>query len=89
MGSSRGGERPVAPANLISLADFQQGASHLRAREEELIEIVKARQADIVLSIWKASTDAVFRAFDGYERKRVCYVQGPGFRVSFARWRDG
>jgi len=37
-----------------------------------------ALNADVVLFVWMASTHAVFRAFDNYERKRFCYVQGTG-----------
>ena len=41
-------------------------------------ETATARQADVVLFVWLASTHAVFRAFDGFDRKRFCYVQGTG-----------
>ena len=41
-------------------------------------ETKQAQQADVVLFVWMASTHAVFRAFDGYDRKRFCYVQGTG-----------
>jgi len=41
-------------------------------------ETAQARQADVVLFVWMASTHAVFRAFDGFDRKRFCYVQGTG-----------
>jgi hypothetical protein len=37
-----------------------------------------ARKSDVVLFVWLASTHAVFRAFDGFNRKRLCYVQGTG-----------
>ena len=37
-----------------------------------------ALSADVVLFVWMASTHAVFRAFDSYDRKRFCYVQGTG-----------
>lgn len=48
-----------------------------------------ACQADVVLYVWAASTHAVFRAFDGYDRKRFCYVQGTGSSSivrSLERW---
>ena len=41
-------------------------------------ETAQACQADVVLYVWSASTHAVFRAFDGFDRKRFCYVQGTG-----------
>ena len=41
-------------------------------------ETTLACQADVVLYVWSASTHAVFRAFDAYDRKRFCYVQGTG-----------
>jgi hypothetical protein len=37
-----------------------------------------ACNADVVLFVWLASTHALFRAFDQYERKKLCYVQGTG-----------
>lgn len=42
-------------------------------------ETALAKQADVVLFVWMASTHAVFRAFDGFDKKRFCYVQGTGF----------
>ena len=41
-------------------------------------ETKQAQQADVVLFVWMASTHAVFRAFDGFDRNRFCYVQGTG-----------
>ena len=41
-------------------------------------ETQNARMADVVLFVWLASTHAVFRAFDGFDRRRFCYVQGTG-----------
>lgn len=52
-------------------------------------ETSHARQADVVLYVWMASTHAVFRAFDGYDRKRFCYIQGTGSSSivrSLERW---
>jgi len=52
-------------------------------------ETTNARQADVVLFVWMASTHAVFRAFDGFDRKRFCYVQGTGASSivrSLERW---
>lgn len=37
-----------------------------------------ACNADVVIYVWMASTHAVFRAFDGFDRERFCYVQGTG-----------
>lgn len=34
--------------------------------------------ADVVLFVWMATTHSVFRAFDGFDRRRFCYVQGTG-----------
>ena len=41
-------------------------------------ETAQACQAEVALYVWSASTHAVFRAFDGYDRKKFCYVQGTG-----------
>lgn len=52
-------------------------------------ETTTARQADVVLFVWLASTHAVFRAFDGFDRKQFCYVQGTGSSSivrSLERW---
>jgi hypothetical protein len=52
-------------------------------------ETAHARQADVVLFVWMASTHAVFRAFDGYDRNKFCYVQGTGASSivrSLERW---
>jgi predicted DNA-binding protein len=37
-----------------------------------------ARTANVILFVWMASTHAIFRAFDGFDRRRFCYVQGTG-----------
>jgi hypothetical protein len=52
-------------------------------------ETTTARQADVVLFVWLASTHAVFRAFDGFDRKQFAYVQGTGSSSivrSLERW---
>jgi len=41
-------------------------------------ETTLACTADVVLFVWMASTHAVFRAFDGFDKKQFCYVQGTG-----------
>jgi len=49
----------------------------------------QARAADVVLFVWMATSHAVFRAFDGFDRKRFCYVQGTGSSSivrSLERW---
>lgn len=38
----------------------------------------RALTADVVLFVWMATTHAVFREFDGFDRNRFCYVQGTG-----------
>lgn len=51
-----------------------------------------ARNADVVLFVWLATSHAVFRAFDGFDRKRFCYVQGTGASSivrSLERWAMG
>lgn len=37
-----------------------------------------ALKSNVVLFVWLATTHAVFRAFDGYARQCLCYVQGTG-----------
>ena len=41
-------------------------------------ETDQARFCDVVLFVYMATTHAVFRAFDGFDRKKLCYVQGTG-----------
>jgi hypothetical protein len=38
----------------------------------------QAQTCDVVLFVWMATTHAVFREFDEYNRERFCYVQGTG-----------
>jgi hypothetical protein len=77
----------------------QQAAAMIRQRTAAEVTIVAsttagqetahARDADVVLFVWMASTHAVFRAFDGFDRKRFCYVQGTGSSSivrSLERW---
>lgn len=52
-------------------------------------ETTLACTADVVLFVWMASTHAVFRAFDSFDRKRFIYVQGTGsasITRSLERW---
>ena len=41
-------------------------------------ETALACTVDVVLFVWMTSTHAVFRAFDGFDKKQFCYVQGTG-----------
>jgi hypothetical protein len=75
---------------IICLREEQanQAANVIRERSGAKVTIVTATaagaettqacQADVVLFVWMASTHAVFRAFDRFDRKRFCYVQGTG-----------
>jgi hypothetical protein len=48
-----------------------------------------ARTADVVLFVWMATSHAVFRAFDRFDRNRLCFVQGTGASSilrSLERW---
>jgi hypothetical protein len=52
-------------------------------------ETDRALDADVVLFVWMASTHAVFRAFDGFDRRKFLYVQGTGSSSiirSLERW---
>jgi hypothetical protein len=49
----------------------------------------QARSCDVVLFVWLATSHAVFRAFDGFDRNKLCYVQGTGISSivrSLERW---
>lgn len=49
----------------------------------------RALKCDVVLFVWMATTHAVFRAFDGLDRRKFCYVQGTGAAsivVALERW---
>ena len=41
-------------------------------------ETRSALDADLIAYVWSASTHAVFRAFDGVDRRKIAYVQGTG-----------
>jgi hypothetical protein len=41
-------------------------------------ETDQAKCSDVVLFVWMTSSHAVFRAFDGFDRRKFCYVQGTG-----------
>ena len=66
----------------------KQAAKEIRERCGSRVTVVtdtaagwqttQACTADVVLFVWLASTHAVFRAFDGYDRQKFCYVQGTG-----------
>ena len=66
----------------------KQAAEEIKARSGAKVTIVtdttagaqttQACTADVVLFVWMASTHAVFHAFDDYDRKHFCYVQGTG-----------
>ena len=48
-----------------------------------------ALTADVVLFVWKATSHAVFRAFDSMDRKKFAYVQGTGAAsivLALERW---
>lgn len=66
----------------------REAAEQIRARTGAQVTLVTgnaagaetdhARSATVVLFVWLATSHAVFRAFDGVDRKRLCYVQGTG-----------
>jgi hypothetical protein len=77
----------------------KQAAEEIRERCGSKVTVVtdtaagaqttQACTADVVLFVWLASTHAVFRAFDGYDRQKFCYVQGTGASSivrSLERW---
>lgn len=41
-------------------------------------QTTQALSCDVVLFVWMATTHAVFRAFDNFDRDKLCYVQGTG-----------
>jgi len=77
----------------------KQAAEEIKARSGAKVTVVTATgagaqtaqacTADVVLFVWLASTHAVFRAFDSFDRQRFCYVQGTGSSSivrSLERW---
>jgi hypothetical protein len=75
---------------IVCLREQQakQAAEEIKTRSGAKVTVVtatsagaqttQASTADVVLFVWLASTHAVFRAFDGFDRQRFCYVQGTG-----------
>ena len=86
---------------IVCLREEQakQAASEIQKRTGAKVTVVTstaagaetqlACTAEVVLFVWLASTHAVFRAFDGYDRRRLSYVQGTGSTSivkSLERW---
>jgi hypothetical protein len=75
---------------IVCLREQQakQAADEIRKRTDAKVTVVTntaagaetshACTADVVLFVWLASTHAVYRAFDSYDRQCLCYVQGTG-----------
>ena len=65
-----------------------EAAKMIQARTEVKVSIVSTKVAgtetdhacscDVVLFVWLATTHAVFRGFDDFDRSKLCYVQGTG-----------
>jgi hypothetical protein len=77
----------------------RQAATEIQERTRARVSLVIGKaagpetdgawNADVVLFVWMATTHGVFRAFDGFERRRFCYVQGTGAASivrSLERW---
>jgi hypothetical protein len=86
---------------IVCLREKQakQAAEEIQQRSRIRVTVVTATEsgyetqlaltADVVMFVWLASTHAVFRAFDGYDKRRFCYVQGTGASSivrSLERW---
>ncbi len=75
---------------IVCLREKQakQAAEEIQQRSRIRVTVVTATEsgyetqlaltADVVMFVWLASTHAVFRAFDSYDKRRFCYVQGTG-----------
>ena len=65
-----------------------EAAKMIQARTEVKVSLVSTKVAgtetdhacscDVVLFVWLATTHAVFRGFDDFDRSKLCYVQGTG-----------
>jgi hypothetical protein len=86
---------------IVCLREQQakQAADDIRKRTGAKVTVVSAAVAgaetavactsNVVLFVWMASTHALFRAFDAFDKKRFCYVQGTGSSSivrSLERW---
>lgn len=86
---------------IVSMREPQAKAAAELIRERSDAEVVlvtkkaaggqtdSAITADVVLFVWKATSHAVFRAFDNMERNRLSYVQGSGagsIVLALERW---
>lgn len=94
----------LAKVAIVSLRERQahEAVGLLRERCDSQIIVVSethpgavtrsALSADVVLFVWSATTHAVFRAFDGVDKKRFAYVQGTGASsivLALERWVAG
>ena len=86
---------------IVSMREEQakQAADMIRERSDAEVVIVSkksagaqtdnASTADVVLFVWKATSHAVFRAFDKMEKEKLSYVQGTGagsIVLALERW---
>jgi hypothetical protein len=86
---------------IVSMRDPQAKAAAEMIRERSGADVVlvtkktagsqtaSAITADVVLFVWRATSHAVFRAFDNMEKEKLSYVQGTGVGsivLALERW---
>lgn len=76
--------------NAAELIEQRTGASvHLVTDKIAGAQTDNAVTAEVILFVWKATSHAIFRAFDKIEKERVAYVQGTGagsILLALERW---
>jgi hypothetical protein len=76
--------------NAAELIEQRTGASvHLVTGKSAGAQTDNAVTAEVILFVWRATSHAIFRAFDKIEKERVAYVQGTGagsILLALERW---
>jgi len=76
--------------NAAEMIEQRTGANvHLVTGKSAGSQTDNAVTAEVILFVWRATSHAIFRAFDKIEKERVAYVQGTGagsIMLALERW---
>ena len=76
--------------NAAEMIEQRSGASvHVVTTKSAGSQTDNAATAEVILFVWRATSHAIFRAFDKIEKEKVAYVQGTGassILLALERW---
>jgi hypothetical protein len=82
--------REPQAANAAKMIEQRTGANvHLITSKSAGAQTENALNAEVVLFVWRATSHAIFRAFDKIEKEKIAYVQGTGagsILLTLERW---